>query len=181
MTDVSTRKYELMAILSGDLTEADFEKAFSELRQTLKENAKDVIYEESWGRRDFAYRVKKQKRGYYVIFDFNATPQNISELRATIKLNPHVLRHLLIVLTDNYEPDSYKQEVILEEQPREEEREKPIEKQIIVEPAAESEEEKTKEEIKKPTTVAGKEEEERLKTVEKRLEKILENPDINIS
>lgn len=168
------RLYELMVILSGNLTESDFEKELAEIRKLLKENAKAVTYEDIWGRRDLMYRVKKQKNGYYAIFDFNATPESLAEFCASVKLNPHVLRHLLISLPENYEPGKYKTISLPVEKPAFDEKKKSMKKVVPVEL-----ERAVSASVEKPV-LAGKEEEEKLKKVEKKLEEILENPDIEI-
>src|SRR3989338_1261819 len=78
----------------------------------VKESTKGISYEDLWGKRDLAFKIKKDRRGYYVIFNFAAEPKAISEMRTAIKLNPVVLRHLLITLPDGYETGHYNDEVI---------------------------------------------------------------------
>lgn len=173
-TPSELKKYELMLIVSGELPEAQFEKELSELRKLLQENTKGISSEDLWGKRDMAYRVKQQWRGYYAVFDFTAAPEAIAELRANIKLNPVVLRHLLISLPEDFDASKYKDFMLPEEKPAQEPRRRSVPlrsaspRPVVVEKSSE-----------KPV-LAGKEEEEQLKTVEKKLEKILENPDIDI-
>jgi small subunit ribosomal protein S6 len=182
-TPTEVKKYELMVILSGDVTDGDLEKEVDNLRKTLSESTKGITYEDIWGRKDMMYKIKRQKRGYYAIFVFNAEPTQLVELRTTVKLNPLVLRHLLISLPEDHEPGKYKTVVLPEAEliekststpskssPMEGRKEKKSVKEVAVEP----------EKPKLETHVAGKAEEEELKTVEKKLEKILENPDIDI-
>lgn len=168
------RKYELMVIISGEISEADFEKELEVVRKELQENSKGIIYEESWGKRDMFYKIKKQRRGYYAIFDFTAEPKAILEIRASVKLNPMILRHMLIILPENYEPTRYKTEFLKEEP-------KPEPKALVRAPKKRK---ITEEKAEAPSAikpiVAGKEQEQQLEAVEKRLEKILENPDIDI-
>lgn len=177
-------RYELMVILSGELTEVDFEKELSEIRRMLQENTKGITYEDLWGRRDLTYRIKKQRRGYYVVFDFNAAASSVAEVRAGIKLNQAVLRHLLIALPYNYEAGRYKEQILREDSAEEEKKpRRPLVKAVRETPQVEAAKEPAAvlaEPAIKPV-LAGKEEEEQLKTVEKKLEKILENPDIDFS
>lgn len=166
-----------MVIFSGEMTEGDFEKELAEFRKMLQESTQGITYEDLWGRQTFAFRVKKQWRGYYVVFNFAAPTAGIVELRTNVKLNPHVLRHLLLTVPDDYIPDRYKTETLpekIQEERRRYEKKPPAAVEIKVEGEAA---------VPAPVkaTVAGKEEEEQLKSVEKKLEKILENPDINIS
>ena len=170
------RKYELMAIFSGELAEKDFANSLSELRKFLQENTKGISYEDNWGKRDFTFRIKRQPRGYYAIFDFSAVPQQIAELTANIKLNQQVLRHLLISLPENYQSGQYKETALTEKIMQTEETKKKKygkPKELLREPPASG--------ARSEPSFAGKEDEEKLKTVEKKLEKILENPDIDIS
>lgn len=166
------RRYELMVIFSGDLTEKDFEIELGKMKQMLNESTKGITYEDNWGKKEFMYRIKKQKRGYYVVFNFNAEPTVVSELKAGLKINQYVLRYLIIILPENYEAGKYKEQLFLERKPREEK-----EKASAAEPVVLKEETKT--DSSKPV-FAGKKEEEQLANVEKKLEKILENPDIEI-
>lgn len=171
------RRYELMVILSGDLPEGDFEKELNEIRKLLKENTKAVSYEDSWGRRDLAYRIKRKNAGYYAIFNFHAAPESLTELRMAVKLNPHILRHLLIILPEDYVVGQYKTQVLRDEKRAEEAKE--MRKPRAAKKIVPVELERMAAELK-PPTVAGKEDEEKLKKVEKKLEEILENPDIEI-
>ncbi|MEK9133111.1 MAG: 30S ribosomal protein S6 [Patescibacteria group bacterium] len=184
MQDTDLRKYELMVIISGEMTDTEFEKQLGELRRMLQEDTAGIAYEDNWGKRDMTYRIKKQWRGFYVVFNFNAAPPSILEVRTSLKLNPVVLRHLLITVPEDYEPGRYKDQVLREE-PVEEERKFDKQKQAL--PRRDSEVKKVVVEeapvattTAKPTLPTRKEEEEQLKTVEKKLEKILENPDIDI-
>lgn len=166
-----------MLIISGELPEVQLEKELTEIRKTLQENTKGISHEEMWGRKDMAYRVKKQWRGYYAVFDFTAAPESIAELRTNIKLNPVVLRYLFISLPEDYDHAKYKDYMLPQAKPAEETRK--YASRLSTAPRAAKALETPKESLPKPT-VAGKEEEEQLKTVEKKLEQILENPDIDI-
>lgn len=151
------------------MPEADFEKELTEARRMLQEGTKGISYEDNWGRRDLAYKIKKQTRGHYVVFNFTAAPEAVAELRANIKLNPAVIRHLLTTVPEDYQPGRYKEEMLTAEKPAIKSRPKPAPVKKQEEP----------EQAPKPALTI-KEEEEQLATVEKKLEKILENPDIDI-
>jgi len=180
------KKYELMVIFAGDMLEVDFEKQFAEIRQLLKENSKNISYESNWGRRDLTYKIKKQIRGYYVVFNFVAEPKSILEIRSAVKLNQTVLRHMLVSIPMDYDTEKYQNQVLKEEVDEAAEKEAVRRKE-----AARSEtssfaasKKVVKEEAPKakglPSLVGKEEAAAQLKTVEKKLEKILENPDIDI-
>lgn len=168
------KKYELMLIFSGEMPEGDFEKQLEELRKFLKENTQKVFHEEVWGRRNLAYRVKRQSRGYYAIFDFEAVPSAIAEIRTNVKFIPSVLRHIIVELPPRYEPGKYHDLRATEK--------KDARRPAFAKAAASKQVQPAQTFLQpelKPT-IAGKKEEQELETVEKKLEKILENPDIDI-
>lgn len=157
------KKYELMVILSGQMAEGDFAKELDEIRKLLQENTSGIAQELSWGRRELSYRLKRQNHGYYLVFTFTAGPSALAELTTTIKLNPNVLRHLLITVPNDHQLINY--ETLPEEKPidrKEMRREKKITPQSSM------------------PVVAEKSEDKKLEHVEKKLEEILENPDIDI-
>ena len=172
---IGLRKYELLVIMSGDMTETDFGKETDEIRKLLKESSAVILFEESWGKKEMTYKIKRQKAGYYVVFDFEADPTAILEMRNAVKLNPHVLRHLLISLPNNYMSGSYKKEVVFRDESKDEE----AVRKPVASMSAERPSRPAPVSTEKPI-VAGKKEEEQLKEVEKKLEEILDNPDINI-
>ena len=64
------------------------------------------------GKKRVYVQNQKQKRGYYVVFNFRALATAIQELRTSVKLNPYVLRHLLISMPDDYEFGKYKTQIL---------------------------------------------------------------------
>jgi ribosomal protein S6 len=52
---------------------------------------------EDWGMRDLTYRIKKQRRGYYVRLEYDSTPAALKELERNLRLSEDVLRFLSVV------------------------------------------------------------------------------------
>lgn len=157
-----------MVILSGDMPESAFEKEVGDIRKLLQESTGGITYEDNWGRRDLSYKLKKQLRGYYMIFNFNAAPTAIKELSSSMRLNPLVLRHLIISLPADYVAGKYKEQMLREPEVADKKHGKRgaphmkgPERPAFV----------PKETPKDP---------EQLQAVEKKLDKILENPDIDV-
>lgn len=163
MQTENLKKYELMVILSGQMAEGDFAKELDEIRKLLQENTSGIAQELSWGRRELSYRLKRQTQGYYVVFTFTAGPSALKELTTTIKLNQNILRHLLITVPNDHQLINYD---TLPEEPPVERKEGRRERKI------------TERQI--PAPLAKQPEDKKLEQVEKKLEEILENPDIDI-
>lgn len=112
--EVSTRRYELMAILDPDVTEAQHTKNMEALKSLIEQEKGSIWHEEAWGKRELAYSIKRKINGFYVIFDFDGATQHVPELTKQLKIMPFVLRHLLIGLPLNYTPQKYDLEMTLE-------------------------------------------------------------------
>ncbi len=95
------KKYELMAIVRASITDKDIQDRIKDVKDLL---GTEIVFEEKWGIRPFAYRIKKEPKGYYVVWNFMAEPDSIAELERNIRLMGDVIRFLLINLPEGYEP-----------------------------------------------------------------------------
>lgn len=93
------QKYEIMVILKSDLEEKDAEKyAQDGVVAKIKELGGTITFEDFWGSRGFAYRIKKYTWGYYFVAQFELDTQKALELRNEFNIDNKVLRHLITVV-----------------------------------------------------------------------------------
>ncbi|MBP9718261.1 30S ribosomal protein S6 [Candidatus Gracilibacteria bacterium] len=176
--EVDLRQYELMFILSGDLAEREFEVELGEVKKIINESIDKITYEESWGRRNLMHKIKKQRHGYYILMNFMADPAKIMDLNMNLKIYPAVLRHLMMVMPNSYVPGSYKTVAFkpdeVDEEGTEQQRGVSSRKPSV----------RPRREMPGITVKDVQENEvvtqEKMKKVEKKLEQILENPDIDV-
>lgn len=88
-------KYEIMYILTATLDEAARKSEIEKINSILASNKVQVIETKEWGLRDFAYPIKKQTKGYYVILKVNGVVEGLNEFDRLVKLDQAVLRHLI--------------------------------------------------------------------------------------
>lgn len=173
------KRYELLLIFRPDISEDERVRALKELKEQIQAHTKGVFFEDSWGLRRFAFRIKKYDDGYYTVLYFEGPTSAVFEIRQSVKLHPTVLRHLLIILPEKYDVKSL-HDIELMQPARVEKKEKSrrptVEKHGLKQVVQEIMEGTPEEKL-----LQGKTEEEKLKAVDKTLESILENPDINIS
>ena len=92
------RKYEIMYILRADLEEANRKEVMDKLASIITTNGGKVDnVDESMGLRDLAYPIKEQTKGYYVVLKVTMDNVAINEFNRLVKINPSVLRHLIVV------------------------------------------------------------------------------------
>lgn len=85
-------QYILTVVLKNDLDE----KARNEVLDSITKQFSKVEKTDEWGSKDLAYQIKKQNKGFYVHYEFEAEPQVISSIDNKLKLDEDVLRYLLI-------------------------------------------------------------------------------------
>lgn len=100
-------RYELMVIVTPDVTQADYEKHVEEVKTLLGAHNAKINHTEDWGKRDLAYSIKKKEHGYYYVFDFEMDPSEAPELNKQLRITPFVLRYLIVKLPEDYTPQKY--------------------------------------------------------------------------
>jgi len=88
--------YETTIILRPELAVADVEKAAESFSGIISKNKGKVIKKEIWGLKELAYKINKNRKGYYVHFGIEGTGETVSELRRKLKINEDVIRDLTI-------------------------------------------------------------------------------------
>ncbi len=66
-----------------------------------------VEKQEYWGLRGLAYRIKKNRKGHYVLLNINAPSKAVVELERQLKINEDVLRYITVKV-DAFEVSSNK-------------------------------------------------------------------------
>lgn len=93
------KKYEIIYILKADLDEGARKDEIAKLQNIIESEKGKVTDTKEWGVRDFAYPIKEQSKGYYVILKVNAE-NPLKEFPRVAKLDANVLRHLITVDED---------------------------------------------------------------------------------
>lgn len=88
-------KYESVVIINPNVEE----NALNELTEkfsALINNDGKVEQVNNLGKKKLAYEVKKNKEGYYVVFDFEANPSLIAELERNYRITDEVIKFIVI-------------------------------------------------------------------------------------
>ena len=86
--------YESVYIARQDVTSAQVDGLTENFEKIITEQGGSVAKKESWGLRTLAYRIKKNRKGYYVLLNIDAPPAAIREMERQMQLNEDVLRFL---------------------------------------------------------------------------------------
>ena len=81
-----------MLILPADADESVVSEALDRITKIVGEAGGQLGTVDRWGRRRLAFEIAKQIEGYYVVAQFTANPEVITELERTLHLADEVLR-----------------------------------------------------------------------------------------
>jgi small subunit ribosomal protein S6 len=88
--------YENVFIARQDISGAQVEGLADGFAQLIADNGGEIKKREYWGLRNLAYRMKKNRKGHYVLFHVQAPAPALAELERTMRINEDVLRYLTI-------------------------------------------------------------------------------------
>lgn len=88
--------YESVIIARQDLGTSQVNTLVEELTGVIKAEGGEVVKVDNWGLKNLAYRVKKNRKGYYVLLDIVAPASAISEYERRIRLNEDVIRYMTV-------------------------------------------------------------------------------------
>ena len=92
------RTYESVVLINAALEDDQIEVTLSKIQESITTHGGDIVEVDKWGRKRLAYPVKKAKSGYYAIFRYNSTPDQIAIVERNFRLDENIFRYLTIVL-----------------------------------------------------------------------------------
>ena len=90
--------YENIVILNASLSDEEIETATGKIRDLITNSGGTILKTDVWGRRKLAYEVKKQKKGFYILFLFQAPSPVIRKLEDYYKVYDPVVKFMVIRL-----------------------------------------------------------------------------------
>ena len=88
--------YENVFIARQDVSAAQVEALAESFAGIVAQHGGTVTKREYWGLRNLAYRVKKNRKGHYMLFNLDAPPAAVNELERNMRINEDVLRYLTV-------------------------------------------------------------------------------------
>jgi small subunit ribosomal protein S6 len=88
--------YETVFIARQDMTPAQVDELAANCAATIKDGEGKVVKTDNWGLKTLAYKIQKNKKGYYVLMNIDAPAPAVLEMERQIRLNEDVLRYMTI-------------------------------------------------------------------------------------
>jgi small subunit ribosomal protein S6 len=89
-----------MYVLSPDLNEEERKGLIERFKNLIVERGGEITNFDEWGKRKLAYPIQKKSEGYYVLMNFNSSPDVSRELERVYRITDGVLRYLIIRTDD---------------------------------------------------------------------------------
>ncbi|MBI1180527.1 MAG: 30S ribosomal protein S6 [Alphaproteobacteria bacterium] len=88
--------YEHIVIARQDISGQAVDTLAEELAGIIRDNGGEVTKTENWGLRNLAYRIKKNRKGHYVMMNIDAPAAAVAEMERIEKINEDVIRAMTI-------------------------------------------------------------------------------------
>lgn len=88
-------KYESVVIINPTVDEEGVKSLVVKFTDLINTDGK-VEKVDDLGKRKLAYEVKKQKEGYYQVFNFEANPELIKELERNYRITDEIIKFMTI-------------------------------------------------------------------------------------
>ena len=92
--------YESVLIARQDLGASQINTLVSDLSEVIKNEGGEVVKIDNWGLKNLAYRIKKNRKGYYVLLNIVAPAKAVAEYERLVRLNEDVIRYMTVKVED---------------------------------------------------------------------------------
>jgi len=92
--------YECVFIARQDISATQVEELTENFSKIINDEGGKVALVESWGLRSLAYRIKKNRKGHYVMMHLDAPASAIHEMERQMGISENVLRQLTIKIDE---------------------------------------------------------------------------------
>jgi small subunit ribosomal protein S6 len=98
--------YECVLIARQDVATSQVESLVADFTKILEDNGGRLAGSEYWGLRTLAFRIKKNRKGHYVMLRVDAPAAAMQELERNLRLSDDVIRYLTVRLEEMEEGPS---------------------------------------------------------------------------
>ena len=93
--------YEHVFLARQDLAQAQVDALAETATKIIEDQGGKVVRTETWGLRNIAYRIQKNRKAHYVALDFDAPPPAVAELERQTQINEDVIRYMTVKVDEH--------------------------------------------------------------------------------
>ena len=88
--------YESVFIARQDIAAPQAEALADTFTSIIDAQGGKVTKRENWGLRNLAFKVKKNRKGHYILFNIDGPPAAIAEMERNMRIHEDVLRYMTV-------------------------------------------------------------------------------------
>ena len=88
--------YEHTLIAKQDLQESQAKTLINKYEDIINKNSGKVLKTEEWGLKNFSYKIKNNKKGFYFHIKFEGIGKTIEELEKAENIDQMLIRYLTV-------------------------------------------------------------------------------------
>ena len=93
-------KYESVLIARQDLGASQVNTLVDELKNVISAQGGEVVRVDNWGLKNLAYRIKKNRKGHYVLMNISAPASAVAEYERVMRVNEDIIRYMTVRVED---------------------------------------------------------------------------------
>jgi len=105
------RRYETIFILRPDSGDPQIKETIKRYEGIITAGSGEMIETEEWGSRELAYKIKGERRGFYIRLDYVSPGPVMNEVERNLRLSDAVLRYLSVLVEDNADVAKVREEL----------------------------------------------------------------------
>ena len=90
--------YETTFIVNAGLDDPQIGTVVDKVKDLIVKNGGEIMELAKWGRKRFAYPIRKKNNGFYVVCEFKAPGELVARLERHFTLDENIIRFLVIAL-----------------------------------------------------------------------------------
>ncbi len=111
--------YECVFIARQDVSATQVDSLVETFQNVITESGGTIGKTENWGLRTIAYKIKKNRKGHYVLMNIDAHSDAVLEMERQMRINEDVLRYLTLRVDEHEtEPSAIMRNKGSEDRPR---------------------------------------------------------------
>jgi small subunit ribosomal protein S6 len=97
------RKYEILFVVRPDVSDEDVTKLVAQMEGVVAGAGGKIEKVEKLGRRRLAYRIARQREGFYVLFVVEGSGDTVKEFERRLKVIDTVIKYLTVRVDEELE------------------------------------------------------------------------------
>ena len=95
------RKYEILTILDSKLSADGVKEEVKNIQNLIQSNGGFNVQSNNWGKKEIAFKVKKQQFGNFILFNFDSgNSDTVEKVGNILRISENVLRYQTTRIND---------------------------------------------------------------------------------